>query len=125
MREILSKLKYIALTALLALSAYNISKTTLEIYGSSKRVDELKTEVDGKVSENDSLKKELSYKETKEFVEEEARNKLNLVKPGESVLIPVKNGGDTLGISTEPTSTSVANASNLERWYRLFFDNAR
>ena len=119
----MSKFKFIVLSGLLILATYNITKTTLEIYGSSKRLDELKSDLEAKRKENDELKKEYTYKSSDQFVEEEARNKLNFVKPGEKLLIPVSGSepevkgelkGEAGGVQKEE--------SNLNRWLKLFFD---
>lgn len=127
----LSKLKYIVLSVLLVLATYNITKTTLEVYKNSRRLDELKSEAEAKREENKELKKELSFKETSEFIEQEARNKLNLVKPGEKVLI---TNGDVKGSSVEDVGVGSSlelgtgaqtdiYMSNAQKWFKLFFDN--
>lgn len=62
---------------------------------------------------NKKLKEELSRVQTKEFVEQEARNKLFLVKPDEKlVIIP------TASKSAEKKETP---KPNWQEWFELFF----
>ena len=63
-----SKVKYIIASILLALATYNISKTTLEIYKNSSRVEDLKTESEAKMEENERVKEELTFSQTNEFI---------------------------------------------------------
>ncbi len=126
MPGILSRIKYFALVVLLVLATYNISRTTLEIYKSSRRLSEMEKEVEAKKSENASLKDRLKYTLTNEFVEKEARNKLNLVKPGEKILIPtsdVRRSGQEEGLQALLDQNEVENRSNFEKWLMLFFDS--
>jgi cell division protein FtsB len=64
---------------------------------------------------NKKLKAELSYAKTKEFVEEEARNKLFLVKPGEQ---PILISEELLKpyLSSKPTPK----IPNWQKWLNLF-----
>ncbi len=126
MPGILSRIKYFALVVLLVLATYNISRTTLEIYKSSRRLSEMEKEVEAKKSENASLKDRLKYTLTNEFVEKEARNKLNLVKPGEKILIPTsdaRRSGQEEGLQALLDQNEVENRSNFEKWLMLFFDS--
>src|SRR3989344_9582992 len=119
----MSKFKFIVLSGLLILATYNITKTTLEIYGSSKRLDELKSDLEAKRKENDELKKEYTYKSSDQFVEEEARNKLNFIKPGEKLLIPVSGSEpEVKGELKGEAGVVQKEESNLNRWLKLFFD---
>ncbi len=65
-----------------------------------------------------SLKKQLAVVQSQQFIEEEARNKLFLVKPGESELIIsqdlLKNGGTS-------SNASKKQAPNWQLWLQLFF----
>lgn len=126
MPGILSRIKYFALVLLLILAAYNISRTTLEIYKSSRRLSEIEEEVKAKKNANATLKERLKYALTNEFVEKEARNKLNLVKPGEKILIPasdIKHAGQEQGSPASFGQNEVEKKSNFEKWFGLFFDS--
>lgn len=67
---------------------------------------------------NMKLKSQLEEVKKPEFVEEEARNKLFLAKPGEQVvLIP----DDVLAASVEGKKKEVDTRQNWQKWWELFF----
>ena len=73
-------------------------------------------ELDLEKATNRQLKAQLPYVKSNQFVEEEARDKLLLVKPGESdVLVEQNVSGNTYQKSAEDTS------SNWQKWLKLFF----
>jgi cell division protein FtsB len=66
--------------------------------------------------QNQKLKGELSYAQTPQFIEEQAHDKLFLVKPGEQeVLI-----SQTLKNKNQPQK-QVQNIPNWQKWLQLFF----
>ena len=67
-------------------------------------------------SKNEELKRELAQAQTPEYVEEVAREKLGLVKEGETIILmsPRKDSGQ----ANFATPDSVA---NWKKWWRLFF----
>ena len=68
--------------------------------------------------ENQRLKSQLSHVKSKEFVEETARNKLFLVKPGEQeVLIPE----DLIKGTSTPSAQKKNGDPNWKKWWGLFF----
>lgn len=108
------------------MATYNITKTTLEIYQSSKRLETLEDEVEAKRQENADLKEAMEYRKTDGFVETEARNKLNMVKPGENILIPVVAGAsDSKPSLLDELKASLAEeagkSENYKKWIDLFF----
>ncbi len=64
--------------------------------------------------ENQRLKSALSYSQTPEFIEKEARDKLFMVKAGEQkVLIPKESEGQK--------EAKKENLPNWKQWWNLFF----
>jgi len=80
---------------LLVLSASFITGT-LKVAQKSSRLIEAKRELAALQQERARLEQEVQYRQSAEFVEKEARNKLNMVKPGEKVLLKPKISGDDL-----------------------------
>jgi cell division protein FtsB len=113
-----AQLKYIVFTLLFVIATVNFARTTLTILHSSQRLEDLKTDVSTLEAKRSNMEKTIEYKKTDEFIEERARNALNLIKPGERVFVmPV-----VLAASSEK---SVSNAvekekSNFQRWIDLF-----
>jgi len=73
------------------LSTYSIFKTFSDIYQKSRRINDLKSEITDLEKENESQGKDLAYKNSREFVEKEAREKLFMGLPGEKILIVPQN----------------------------------
>lgn len=66
--------------------------------------------------QNKALKSKLSLVDSPQFIEEEARNKLFLVKPGEEILITkdVRNASSS-------AKSNENEKPNWQRWWDLFF----
>ncbi|NMB70136.1 septum formation initiator family protein [candidate division WWE3 bacterium] len=125
--------KYILLSILLILASINFTRTAYDILKSSKRLDDLEEEVSGLDSRKQRLQQEIERKKTPEYVEEKARNELNMIKPGEKIVVFVNDalGKTSSAPSYETASSNVLSATdtvatkkspNLLQWYRLFFD---
>ncbi len=65
--------------------------------------------------QNESLKRKLAEVESQEYIEREARNKLNRGKEGEIVLIL-----PSISPIIEPTPTPIDTSANWQRWVKLF-----
>jgi cell division protein FtsB len=124
-----AKLKYVILTVLFFVAAINLTRTTLEIFKSSKRLEDLGGEVSELQREKQELEESIGYQGTDAYVEERARNDLNLIKPGDHIF--VIDGGievdgeisnDVLAeISERINKENDFKDSNIYHWYRLFF----
>lgn len=84
----------------------------------SKRADIFKNAQD-RVQEASEKQKQLESAlarvQSKEYIEQQAREKLNLSREGEiTVIIP------TISITEEPTPTPVENLSNWQKWLKVF-----
>ncbi|MFZ5424267.1 MAG: FtsB family cell division protein [Patescibacteria group bacterium] len=122
-----SHVKYIVMSLLFILAGVNFTRTTLEIMHSSKRLEELRSEVSVLEEEKNTLEDELSYRETSSYLEEQARDRLNMIKPGDKVFIrpTVLSGSDVRAISelesSEKSSEAREMSSNIELWLNLLF----
>ena len=101
---------------------------------SGRRLDDLRVEVELLEEEKRALVDEIEYKKTDEFVEEQARNNLSLIKPDEEVFIipEIDESTDDFMIDNKDqneVSLDVMGAesekgfrgTNIYLWYRLFF----
>ena len=68
--------------------------------------------------EKNELEEKKKYYQSEEFIEEEARNKLNMAKPGETIVILPQNLDDLMDQGKEETSPAIP---NWKRWLKLFF----
>lgn len=65
----------------------NLSRGVIEAWQSGNRVAIEQKKVDSLKAENQRLKSKIDYLKSDAYVEKEARDKLNLAKPGETVVI--------------------------------------
>lgn len=114
--------KYILISILFILASINFTKTALEILENSKRLDNLSQEVDQMREEKQDYTNKVAYKKTDEYVEEKARNDLNLIRPGEKVYV-VPQGLREVDLETKVLghkSVGHGQESNSEKWISLF-----
>jgi len=129
--SLFKRIKYVSVIVLLAVICIGIVKSTLGVFGGRQRFKELENEVFSLKSEKIQLEESIKYKETSEFIEEKARNELNMIKPGEKVY--VISSPDSLirvnkSVLSEKNDRSYLNNSrkddndpNWYMWYKLFF----
>jgi cell division protein FtsB len=131
----LGKTRLIVLTIAFTLLAVNMFLGAFSSLKNLERLEDLKNEVRGMETRRDALKKEIDYKQTDDYIEEKARNDLNLVKPGEKVYIVGGLDTDSKFSSEQDVfkglaknSEKVAGATSSRNilpvwydWYSLFF----
>lgn len=71
-----------------------IGRTSIKTYQSGQRVEQLEEEIADIQQQNSKLRRVLADRDTNAFVEMVARNKLNFMKPGESLYIVVNDEGE-------------------------------
>lgn len=94
----------------------NISKK----YIVDNEIKELENEIRELESKNKDFKNLISYLESDQFVEEQARLKLGLKKPGESVV--VMKTDDSISSTTIQDNLANADIGNPQRWWDYFFN---
>jgi cell division protein FtsB len=112
----LKKIIFIAVTIFLVVIINNLIHSIYDIWSKQDLLNQAQKELNRQESKNLKLKAELSYIQTPEFIEQEARNKLFLVKPGEQgVLLPSTSS------SNQSQKEKEAQTPNWQKWLRLFF----
>ena len=71
--------------------------------------------------EQETLKKDLSLTYTQGFIEQEARNKLGLVKPGETIVYVTQDATNTAKSTVEVQTEEKTTLTPLQQWIKLFF----
>lgn len=66
--------------------------------------------------QQEDLKRQLARSQSTEFIERQAREKLNLGKDGEIILIL-----PPISPIAEPTPTPIENLANWQKWVKIFF----
>jgi len=93
--------KNLAVSVVLLILSVACITATLKVAQRSGRLIEAKRELVSLQQQKSNLEKEVQYQQSPEFVELEARNKLNMVKPGEEVYLrPKILGDDLLGVQS-------------------------
>ncbi len=97
------------------LLALNVIRSWYSLYLRGDVIKQAEDRLSEAKKKNESLQKQLAQVESKEFIEREARNKLNLGREGETVVIlpPI-----TPEIS--PTPTIIDNLQNWQKWIKVF-----
>ena len=125
--------KFLTLLGLAAiiLISFPLAKNTLKQYRINKEINELKKEIFDLQNKDVDLKNFVSYLESDQFAEEQARLSLGLKKPGEEVtVIKTATGDNSAGTSSGATIFNIpgyektrpeAKKSNPRKWLNYFF----
>ncbi len=112
-------MKKIVFFGIVVVSALVINNLVHSIYDLWKKKDLLvsaQKELDLEKQKNQMLKSQLKIVKTNEFVEQEARNKLFLVKEGEQEVLIQKD------LLVSPSAKEKQdNSPNWKKWWELFF----
>lgn len=107
---------------------FGLSKTIYGTYQSGRRLKVSEKETQQLLAENKLLREELSTYQSDEFIEKQAREKLNFVKPGETMVVIEGNQANTSDAETRnkelEDKLEAVLTSNLEKWRYLFWGNS-
>lgn len=79
-------------------------------------IKQVKDTLQKESEENQNLKRQIVGAESPDFIEREARNKLNLGKEGEIVvLLP------SISLFVSPTPVPLDSSQNWQKWIKLFW----
>lgn len=95
-----------------------LTRSVIELRGRSNMAEERQSELDKVKKENAELKKRYEEVQTPEFVEREIRERLGLVKEGETLVLVDKNRSPQ---SEQPVSNFDPQLPNWKQWMKLFF----
>ncbi len=121
-----SGLFFLAGLAVLVMIGISLGKETYRKRQIQKEIENLQNEIQKVSRENDELNNLISYLSSQEFQEKEAREKLNLQKSDERMIILHKDAASQNNIEKKnENSTSFAavedNTPNWRKWLKLFF----
>lgn len=121
----INKPKYvIGIIFFLVLTIFSV-KSSFDVLKSKERLDKLDSEVAVLEENKKKIEEEIEFKKTDDYIEEKARNELNLIKPGERVYV-VKGGEEQIESVLSGADQKIEEEEkrpNWYSWYRLFFDN--
>ena len=115
----------LALLAAIIMLGYKIYGVSYEKYQINKKVTTLDAVMAELGQKSDDLKALVGRLGDKDYIEKEARKKLNFQKPGEQpVIITKKGAGANNGSAVKNSQSSDKNnqeESNIKLWYNTFF----
>ncbi len=109
----------IAALAILGIG-FGITKGLLRRAELQKEITKLEDDINALESKNNDLNKLIDYLSTEEFKDREARLRLGLQKPGETVVV-IPNLTDTTDTSTPNPNQPSEPENNWQRWLNYFF----
>lgn len=115
----IKKAVFLAIVVLLLGFFYNFAKQISDSMQVSKRLDAEAEELVNLQKENTQLKKQLTQSLTSRAIEEIARDKLSLSRPGETVMIISPDQIDRLAVAQQ--EKTVSKDPNWQGWLRLFW----
>jgi len=127
-RILKSKILLIISLLVLLFFTVNLSREIINRRDLQGEISALQEKIDGLKSRNTELVGLIEYFKTPDFVETEARTKLNLKKPGETIIIVPEPGelkDENKNITNEPafiTATVVKEISNPQKWWNYFLE---
>jgi cell division protein FtsB len=109
---------------LFGLIIFAISKETYRKKQAQVEIDKLRQEAEKITRENVELTDKLSYLESRDYQEKEARDKLNMQKANENMVIvePGLSQKDTAKETTDENGKKLfVKTTNVEKWWNYFF----
>lgn len=117
------KWSYWLVVAVSILLMVNLSRGVWGLWQARERVIKAQQKVDNLRAEKEKLEEDLKYQLSDEYAEREIRDKLNLAKPGETVLIipPVTPIATPSTILTQPKNDFI-DQPIWRRWVRVILN---
>ena len=115
-----SKLVLLVLVILVIFVGYSLFKEKQDQQETVKNIKSLEQEIADLENQSLELAEMIKYLRSEEFVEREARQKLNLQKPGEKVVIVPEEENLMAGVGGDE---DMRERRNWELWLNYFFEN--
>lgn len=114
----IKKLAFLALIIIAGLVLLGFARQIYETLKVSQRLDDEVSELVKLQQKNTGLKKKLGEMDSIGFIESQARNKLNMARPNETVvIIPEETLNNILGVQ----KSVEIKLSNWQGWLKLFW----
>lgn len=102
-----------------------LGKMVWQNYQINQQIKNLEKEVAAIEADNQKLSDLVSFFQTEDFKEKEAREKLGMVKPGEKVLVFPGIDSNEVSILEDDTGQKKEEEkklSNIQKWWKFFFN---
>ncbi|HYM65064.1 MAG TPA: septum formation initiator family protein [Candidatus Sulfotelmatobacter sp.] len=112
----MKKAIFIFTVIVLGIIINNLLHSIYDLWHKQDLLTSAKKDLEQEKLKNSKLKAELSYVESQQFLDETARNKLFLAKPGEQQVLISKDL-----IKTASQASKNENLPNWQKWLQIFF----
>jgi len=119
--RLISSQRFLAIIGLvfLLLIIFPLAKTYTQKRMVENEINGVKKEINDFEKTNQELRDMITYLESDQSLEEQARLNLNLKKPGEKVIVIEE---PKTAASSSDANNFAADGGNLAKWWRYFFD---
>ncbi len=114
----MKKVVYLLILIISLFIINNLIRSIFSLWQKHDLIGEAQKELQQEKNENQKLQDQLDRVKRTEFVEEEARNKLFMVKPGEKVVIMGNTPSDSEQKKSSPKEIVIP---IWQQWWNLFF----
>lgn len=101
---------------------HNLAQSLYTLWQKRDLISEAQHSLEREKKENQQLKAKIALAKEKAFVEEEARDKLFMAKPGEKIVI-IPTSAVEASASSKPKPKDMR--SNWEKWQAVFFSGEK
>lgn len=119
-----SKIITIIVIIIIIYASFGLVRITWQNYQVNQKISDLDNEIKKLDEENFELQSKIAYYKTNAFKERQAREKLNLQRPGEIVIV-VSGSQEPVEDNTEKIEKNKKNETNYkknyEKWWDYFF----
>lgn len=113
----MKKILFLGIVLSLSIIIAGLSRSIYDLWKKQDLLISYQKQLENQKNQNQKLKQQLTAAKEPTFLEEQARNNLFLVKPGEQdVIIPKE-----LLVGTSSTKPIEDNRANWQKWFSLFF----
>jgi cell division protein FtsL len=117
-----SKLITIVIFLIIVYASFGLAKITYQNYKVNQKIVDLEKNIEKIDEDNFELQNKIAYYKTNAYKERQAREELNMQKPGEIVaVIPV--GAQPEKENREQKQDKKEEPSNYQAWWNYFFSN--
>lgn len=113
-------LKRIFFYSAMLFGIYNLFSLSYDIYNLSLKEAEKNQKIENLEQEKKKLSDRLTFVNSNDFVEKEARTKLNMKKENEQIYV-VNNGGNSIKESKDSQTKKTEKKSTFSRWMEVIF----
>lgn len=114
-----SKYSLFALMVIFLLLIIALGRESYLNYQTNQEIKELQGKIEELEKSNTDLAEMEKYFQSEEFLEKEARLKLNLIRDGEKLIIVKEEKQDSIEEQSEEEKSE--NISNFRNWWKYFF----